>query len=265
MFPYCNAFQPPPESGLKPVNNSDAFANTEVFPQDDPDTVFECKYELDSVASFFEVSSDYYHATQDVEFFRKYQWLEAVQTLSQLISDQTYPTYTANGSVFQPPYTFRATTDRATETLSNNAYGNPARGGTGLVRSTFRPSDDACIYNLFVPANMMLASYTEKIIPILEALGDQEELVSTLSERAALIREGITKYAVLDGAFAFEIDGFGSFNTMDDAGVPSLLSAPYLGYLDRDDETYQATRKKVLDRDTNPYYMVGPEISAIGR
>ena len=103
------------ESGLAPVNNSDANANTEVFTEPNNNTVFECKYELDSVASFFEVSADYYTATNDTTFFGRYQWIEAVQRLMDLVEEQTYPTYTGNGSIVIAPYTFRAFTNRATD------------------------------------------------------------------------------------------------------------------------------------------------------
>jgi meiotically up-regulated gene 157 (Mug157) protein len=49
---------------------------------------------------------------------------------------------------------------------------------------------------------------------------------------------------------------------MDDANIPSLLSAPFLGYK-IDADTYANTRSLVLSA-SNSYFMRGPVINAIG-
>jgi meiotically up-regulated gene 157 (Mug157) protein len=141
--PHCNSFQPPVESGLPPTQNQalpDNFtppvANT---------TVFECKYELDSLAAFLEISTNYYQATGDIGFFGKFQWVSAVQMILDTTEALLVGTYASNGSVNTLPYTWMRTTTSATETLSNDGRGNPVQDGTRLVRSAFRPSDDAYV------------------------------------------------------------------------------------------------------------------------
>ena len=63
--------------------------------------------------------------------------------------------------------------------------------------------------------------------------------------------------------FAFEVDGFGSAYFMDDANIPSLLSLPDLGYVDRNDPIYKNTRKFVLS-EYNPYFFKGEAGEGIG-
>lgn len=64
QYPYCGAFQPPPESGLSPSHNSYA-DGVIVNPPVNNQTVFECKYEIDSLCSFIKLSRSYYQATND--------------------------------------------------------------------------------------------------------------------------------------------------------------------------------------------------------
>jgi len=50
---------------------------------------------------------------------------------------------------------------------------------------------------------------------------------------------------------------------MDDSGIPSLLSLPFLGVVEKNNAIYQATRKYVLS-DSNPYFFSGQVGKGIG-
>lgn len=272
--PYCNSFQPPVESNISASVNS-AAADDTVTPTYSNLTVFECKYELDSLAAFLEVSTNYYNATQDLDFFANFQWPAAIQSLMNTAIAMQTPTYGSDGSVLESPYTFTRETTRATETLANDGLGSPVGNGTGLIRSAFRPSDDSTLYQLFIPANMMFSRYLSSAAQIMAALGDAAPsgLADQMTALADSVRAAIETYGVVTNAnsgqkvYAYEIDGFGGTIIMDDANIPSLLSAPFLGYLDASDEVYQNTRAYVLDQTStngNPYFMRGPVINAVG-
>ncbi|CAG8949311.1 hypothetical protein HYFRA_00004936 [Hymenoscyphus fraxineus] len=264
--PFCNSFQPPLESGIGPSQNQQ---NPDVFTPPVPTSIaFECKYELDSLAAFLEISTNYYEATGDIEFFKKFQWVEAIKTIVNTTESLLIGTYASDGSVNTIPYTWKRNTDSATETLNNNGRGNPVLEGTGLVRSAFRPSDDSTIYQLFIPANMMFSRYLDTTSEIMAQIGDQRNLANHMHNFAQRIRDGITQHGIVNHPkfgqiYAFEVDGYGSQNIMDDANIPSLLSAPFFGYTNTSDPIYQNTRKMILSP-YNPYYMKGPVISAVG-
>ena len=267
--PYCNSFQPPSESGIAPSVNG-AATNDVVNPPYSNMTVFECKYELDSLAAFLQVSNDYYTATNDLTFFTKYNWVSAVQTVLTTAQSMKIPTYAANGSVNTLPYTFQRRTTSAEETLDNTGRGNPVQNGTGLIRSAFRPSDDACIYQFFIPANMMFAQNLVTTAAILTAIGNDntktlaDEVASLgTSLTAAIKSHGIVSDPVHGNIYAYEVDGYGGTNIMDDANIPSLLSAPFLGFGSQNESVYQATRAILLSGN-NPYFMRGTVINAIG-
>ena len=51
---------------------------------------------------------------------------------------------------------------------------------------------------------------------------------------------------------------------MDDANVPSLLALPILGFVDKKNDVYQNTRKMLLEKAGNPYYLEGKAFHGIG-
>lgn len=79
------------------------------------------------------------------------------------------------------------------------------------------------------------------------------------SIRAAVLANTTTP----QGIYAYELNGYGSFYIMDDANVPSLVSLPYLGFLDRSDAKYQKTKDALFSR-MNPYYVKGKQFDGIG-
>lgn len=167
-------------------------------------------------------------------------------------------------------------TDRATETTSNDGLGNPIKADTGLVRSTFRPSDDATIFQFLVPSNMMFARSLETASEIMKRIKTQraDALVKRMQSVAGEIREGIAEHAIVShplfGAiYAYEVDGYGSHHFMDDANLPSLLSIPLMPFSatlsgnPAREEVYLNTRLFVLGTE-NGYWMHGDVMSAVG-
>lgn len=256
--PYCNAYQPPIESGIKPSVNT-AGVEDVVTPTYSNKTVFECKYELDSLAAFLEISRNYYNATGDIDFFKKYKWVATVEKIMDTAEGEMIPTYQSDGKVNELPYTFARGSDVGTQ--------YPVNSGTGLIRSSFRPSDDWTIFQFLIPSNMMFSSLLEPCSEIASKIGESD-LAKRMSDLSSSLRTAIQNYAIFSSSkyrdiYAYEVTGYMDQNFMDDANIPGLLSAPVYGFLDIDDQVYQSTRKFLLSAD-NPYYMHGPVISAIG-
>ncbi|KAH6607942.1 hypothetical protein Trco_004255 [Trichoderma cornu-damae] len=263
--PYCNAFQPPPISELSvSANGQDDL----VHPAYEPSVVFECKYELDSLAHFLALANDFYDHTGATDFLNK-RWFLAVETLLLVLKQQSEPTFhPETGQYDRNAYTFQRWTNTGTETLNLQGVGNPLNSGTGLVRSAFRPSDDATILGFFIPANAMMSVELGRAARMLQAAGS-EALAAKLTRwseklRAGVLEHGVVKHRKYGDVFAYEVDGYGSSILMDDANYPSLLALPVMGFCDVDDPVYQNTRKMILDRQGNPYYLKGRDFQGIG-
>lgn len=263
--PYCNAFQPPPPSKLAASHNGQ---EDYVHPVYEPSFVFECKYELDSLAHFLSVGNAFYNHTKSTDFITP-RWLSALDTLLLVLEQQSESTFDSKTGRFQRnAYTFSRRTEQGTETLPLSGVGNPLNYGTGLIRSAFRPSDDSTILGFYIPANAQMSVELKRTAEILKAV-KRNDLAQTLEKRAQSIRDGIMTHAVVQTkkwgkVFAYEVDGYGGQILMDDANVPSLLALPILGFVKQDDEIYKNTRKMLLSKEGNPYYLEGTAFKGIG-
>ncbi|KAL2173887.1 Six-hairpin glycosidase-like protein [Thermothelomyces heterothallicus CBS 202.75] len=264
--PYCNAFQPPPISGLPVSYNGQDDA---VHPIYEPGFVFECKYELDSLAHFLALGNEFHRHTGSRAFLNS-RWYKAVDTILSVLRAQSESTFDPEtGSYQHNIYTFQRNTNTGTETLSLKGIGNPLNNGTGLVRSAFRPSDDATIFGFFIPANAQMAVELGRTAAILRDSAADAELAETLEDWSKRITEGIWEHGVVShrkygDVFAYEVDGYGSALLMDDANYPSLLALPLMGFVSADDPVYRNTRRMLLEKTGNPYFLTGKEFRGIG-
>ena len=263
--PYCNAFQPPPPSGQPvPSNGQDDI----VHPAFEPSRVFECKYELDSLAHFLALGNTFHSITGSTAFLHS-RYLLAIDTIMEVLEQQAKPTFNATTGKFEKnEYIFMRLARVGSETLSLSGVGNPLGPGTGLIRSAFRPSDDATIFGFLIPANAQMSVELKRTAAILKLAG-KEALSAKLQARGESIAKGIWEHGVVyhkkyGDVFAFEVDGYGSSVLMDDANIPSLLALPLLGFVERSDTIYQNTRKMILERAGNPYYLEGKLFEGIG-
>lgn len=263
--PYCNAFQPPPPSRQPAVGNGQS---DHVHPAYERVRVFECKWEVDSLANFLALGNQFHASTGSKAFLHERYYL-ALETILDVLDQQSKPTFDpATGKFQKNDYIFRRTTNSATETLNLGGVGNPLAAGTGLIRSAFRPSDDATILQFLIPSNAQLSVELKRTSVILRAAG-KSQLAKDLGEAGERIEAGIWEHGVVNhkkygDVFAFEVDGYGSAILMDDANIPSLLALPLLGFCKADNEIYQNTRKMLLEKAGNPYYLTGRAFDGIG-
>ncbi|KAF7317418.1 hypothetical protein HMN09_00478500 [Mycena chlorophos] len=263
-YPYCGSFQPPPESGLAPSVNSYATLVT-VNPPVNNQTVFECKYEIDSLCGFLKLSRGYYDATKDASFMDA-QWYDAIDQIFRVINEQSQASFDANWN-FISYYNWTGEPGSFSPQVANGGNGEP-KGYTGMVGTHHRPSDDLSTFAFLTPANAMLSVELNNLASILTESKQSsttrgKNVTAQAKVWSARTKEAVWNYTLLDGIFAYETNGLGSRYEMDDANVPSLISLPYLGFLDMNNPEYVKTRAKLFSRG-NPYYAQGANFSGIG-
>lgn len=246
--PYANAFNKT-ANGQKWDND---------ITKDSP-WVWERKYEIDSLCFPVRLIYKYWKKSNDYSFFNN----EIRKVFYKIID-----LWKIEQNHFESSdYSFQRLNCSPTDTLTNKGLGDPV-SYTGMTWSGFRPSDDACKYNYLIPSNMFATVVLGYISEIAEVVFKDNELKNISNELRCEIEKGINKYGIIyteefGDIYAYEVDGLGNYNLMDDANVPSLLSIPYIEYKDIDDEIYQNTRKFILSKN-NPYYYEGSVAKGIG-
>ncbi len=213
--------------------------------------VVERKFEVDSLLYPIWFAADYYRQTHDASIFTPTVRKAFVSVLATLRTEQHHD--------------------------SRSHYTNPqlARGGrgsavryTGMVWTGFRPSDDPVRYHYNIPVNMFAVVVMRDLASVARDVWHDRRMSENAWGLSVEIQRGIEQNGTLNLApfgriYAYEVDGLGHANVMDDANIPSLLSIPYFGYLPATNSLYLATRRFVLS-DRNPYYFSGKYAQGVG-
>jgi len=221
--------------------------------------IHERKWEIDSLCYPIRLSYHYWKATKDTTPFDA-SWKKAIESILKTFKEQ-------QRKESQGPYSFQRTTAWATDGVPLGGYGYPVKP-VGLICSMFRPSDDATIFPFLIPSNFFAVVSLKQASEMVKAIHKDEALAASLSALATEVENALKVHATVDHPvhgkiYAFEVNGMGSANLMDDANVPSLLSLPYLGAVDVSDPVYQNTRKFLFSND-NPFYFKGKAGEGIG-
>jgi meiotically up-regulated gene 157 (Mug157) protein len=220
--------------------------------------IHERKWEIDSLCYPIRLAHGYWKKSGDLSVFDNY-WKEAMELVIKTFREQ-------QRMKDEGPYKFERKTTWATDGVAMGGYGYPAKK-IGLIHSMFRPSDDATVFPFLVPSNFFAAASLKQLSEICGAAG----YIQLANEAASFSKElltvlktsATTQHPIAGKIYAYEVNGSGSVNLMDDANIPSLLSLPYLTPGVIDNETWQRTRK-ILWSEANPFFFKGRSGEGIG-
>jgi meiotically up-regulated gene 157 (Mug157) protein len=250
LDPYANAFYKDPNKISEWKDDL-----TEMKPG-----IHERKWEVDSLCYPIRLAHKYRELTGDHSPFNN-NWQQAMLLALKTFTEQQRK----HG---HGPYTFQRTTNWATDGVPLSGYGYPVKP-VGLICSMFRPSDDATIFPFLIASNFFAAHSIHQLFEMLDAMHLRSDAFKPYESLHSELIDALKKYAyVQHGQYgkviAYEVNGFGSYNLMDDANVPSLLSLPYLtGNSVEKAQEYINTRKMLLSED-NPFFFKGNAGEGIG-
>jgi meiotically up-regulated gene 157 (Mug157) protein len=213
--------------------------------------VVERKFEVDSLLYPIWFADKYYTATHDRSIFTRQVNRAFEKVLETLRTEQRHD----KRSRYREP------------DLANGGKGSWVRY-TGMIWTGFRPSDDPARYQYNIPDNMFAVVVLRRLSSIEQNVYHNKRDAANAWGLALQVQTGIEQYALVTERgygriYAYEVDGYGHSNIMDDANIPSLLSIPYFAYLPVNDRIYQNTRRFVLSP-ANPFYYRGKYASGEG-
>ncbi len=248
LDPYANAFYKD-EKKISQWKND----NTEMKPG-----VHERKWELDSLCYCIRLAYRYWKITGNIAAFNQ-TWLQAMKLTVATMKEQQRKSN-------HGPYHFQRA-GNSHDTLPNGGYGNAVKY-TGMISSAFRNSDDATEYLYNIPENLFAVTALQQLAEIIQAVFPGETLATECLQLATEVEEAVKEYGIANHKdfgkiYAYECDGNGNYLFLEDAGIPGLITIPYLGYGNVTDEIYKRTRSFALSN-VNPYFFQSGKYEGTG-
>lgn len=214
LDPYANAFLPDGQTQRLKWSLNDI---TEMKPG-----VGERKWEIDSLCYPIRIAHEYWRATGDTAPFDD-DWREAMHVVVRTFREQQRKDN-------RGPYVFQRPSPLATETLVLEGYGQPTKPN-GMIHSMFRPSDDACVFPLFVPANLFAVASLRQLASMSTQIHRDSAFAADCTALADEVETATRQFGQMrdsDGQayWAFEVDGYGNQLFIDDANAPGLSASP---------------------------------------
>lgn len=197
----------------------DAYANA--FREDG--TIWERKFELDSLYYLVLLTWICWKVAGDFSVFTPEVHAAFKLVFAVMLREQDYDGRRPNA--IASDYHFQSDTQKSTTAPVNS---------TGMIWTAFRLSDDPCDYGFLIPSEMMVVQGLAALSDVARVMNDSS-LEASYKQIRFEIYNGIQRFDVIHkkgeaAYYAYEADGFGHLVEMDDANLPSNLSAPYFGY-----------------------------------